>query len=324
MREVGAGRRVALCAVVATRGSTPQPAGVMVAVDEAAGLTGTIGGGCVEADVRRQAHGLLSEAATDSNPSPAEHNSGKAPGSGSLITFTLDHDFGYDDGLICGGQMDVAIEVLSSSTDVTTFWKAVDRLRGGLDAAVPIRVPTAEGPVEYRIRVEPSPKLVIAGAGHISRILADMTVRLDFTVHVIDDRLEFANAQRFPHPIKPVVGDISGTLAEWPIDAGTYIVVVTRGHKHDEQALEAVLDSPARYIGMIGSRRKIKVIFDDLLHGGASKERLSRVHAPVGLDIGGVTVEEIALSIAAQLVSVRRSERHKAVEGPFPISDAAS
>jgi xanthine dehydrogenase accessory factor len=151
-----------------------------------------------------------------------------------------------------------------------------------------------------------------------------MAVRLGFTVHVIDDRSEYANADRFPAPVSPVVGEIAGTLAKWPIDSGTYIVVVTRGHKHDEQALAAVLDSSARYIGMIGSKRKVKVIFDDLLHGGASKERLARVHAPVGLDIGAVTVEEIAVSITAQLIAVRRSERHKAVEGPFPIADAAS
>lgn len=321
LREIGAGRRAALCVVVATRGSTPQSAGVMIAVDEAANLTGTIGGGCVEADVRRRAHALLSREPSRSDRLGAE---AQPPSRGSLITFALDHDFGVDDGMICGGQMDVAIGVLTSSTDVTAYWQAVDRLRQGFAAAVPLHIDTTAGPVEYRVRVEPSPKLLIAGAGHISRVLADMTVRLGFTVHVIDDRVEYANAQRFPSPIEPVVGDIAETLAEWPIDSETYVVIVTRGHQHDEQALKAVLDSSARYIGMIGSRRKIKIIFEDLLHGGASSERLSRVHAPIGFDIGSVTVEEIALSIAAQLVSVRRARRHKAIEGPFPITDAAS
>ena len=98
-------------------------------------------------------------------------------------------------------------------------------------------------------------------------------------------------------------------------------MVVTRGHNNDEQALQAVLGSPARYVGMIGSRRKIKVVFDDLRHGGATDAQLAKVHAPIGVDISAVTTEEIALSIAAQLVSMRRAERRKIVEGPIPVSD---
>ncbi|RME39326.1 MAG: XdhC/CoxI family protein, partial [Planctomycetota bacterium] len=119
----------------------------------------------------------------------------------------------------------------------------------------------------------------------------------------------FANADRFPPPMRPVVGDIEETLRGFPIDASTYVVIVTRGHRHDERALAAVVDSPARYIGMIGSRRKIDVIFDGLRRRGVSGERLARVHAPIGLDIGAVTTDEIALSIAAQLVSVRRNRQ---------------
>ena len=121
LREVEAGRRVALCAIVAARGSTPQPAGIFVCVDEAARMTGTLGGGCVEADVRRRAHQLLS-----SNRS-------------ELITFALDHDFGYDDGMICGGQIDVAVSVLSPSTDVEPYRTAIDRLHAGQDAELPLR-----------------------------------------------------------------------------------------------------------------------------------------------------------------------------------------
>ena len=124
-------------------------------------------------------------------------------------------------------------------------------------------------------------------------------------------------------PIRTTVGDITSTLKAWPIDANTYIILVTRGHKHDEAALGAVLDSPARYIGMIGSRRKVKVIRDDLLRAGADESRLSRVHAPIGLDIHAVTTEEIALSMAAQLVSIRRADHHSAVEGPIPVKKGA-
>ncbi len=303
VREVEAGRRVALCVIVATRGSTPQPAATMVCIDEDAAVTGTLGGGCVEADVRRQGYTLL------------------LAGRSELITFALDSDFGYDDGMICGGQLDIAVSVVPTSTDIGPCREAVERLRSGQAAALSIRVDRVDGPIAYRVHLEATPKLVIAGAGHISRILARMLVPLGFGVHVIDERAEYANSDRFPNPIHTTVGDIATTLSSWPVDGNTYIVIVTRGHRHDEGALRAVLDSPARYIGMIGSRRKIIVIFDDLKHGGATQAQLSRVHAPIGVDIGSVTADEIALSIAAELVSVRRADYRSVVEGPIRVAD---
>lgn len=315
--ELDVGRNVALCVIVATRGSTPQPAGVMVCVDEAAQLTGTLGGGCVEADVRRQAHALLAKASESRNATVR-------PSTGNMITFQLDHDFGYDDGMICGGQMDVAVAIMTPSSDTQCVRSARDQLRAGEGGVLPIRLDTGTGPVEYRVKLEAEPKLVIAGAGHISRVLAAAAAPLGFSIDVIDDRSDYANKQRFPPPVRTTVAPIDQTLQSWPIDANTYIVIVTRGHQHDEQALRAVLDSPAKYIGMIGSRRKIKVIFDDLRHTGASEDALQRVHAPIGLDIGAVTTHEIAVSIAAQLVSIRRRERRKAVEGPLSFSDKQS
>ncbi len=276
----------------------------MIAVDQAAKITGTLGGGCVEADVRRQAHMLLSASVRS-----------------KLVTFALDQDFGYDDGMLCGGQMDVAVSVVTPSTDPTPYRQALDSLRAGKSATLPVRVDTDQRRVEYRIRLEAAPELVIAGAGHISRVLAAMAVSLGFRVHVVDDRADYANAERFPPPIRTVAGDIAKTLSSWKASAATYAVIVTRGHMHDEAALKAVLDHPFRYVGMIGSRRKIKAIFDDLLHQGATEEQLGRVHAPIGLSISAVTVEEIAVSIAAELISVRRAERHQAVEGPLPVTD---
>ena len=304
VRGIEAGRGVALCAIVATRGSTPQPAGTMVCVDEAAQMTGTLGGGCVEADVRRRAHQLLSA------------------GRSELITFSLDSDFGFDDGMICGGQMDVAVSVLSPSSDPEPYRKAFGELKEGRAAAVPLCVEAAEGSVQYRIHVEAAPRLLIAGAGHISRVLAGMMVRMGFSVHVIDDRADYANPDRFPPPIDPVTGDIAKTLCDWPVDHNTYVVIVTRGHRHDEQALRSVLGSTAKYIGMIGSRRKIKVILDDLRHTGATETQLSGLHAPIGLDISAVTTDEIALSIAAQLVSIRRADHRDIVQGPIRISQS--
>jgi xanthine dehydrogenase accessory factor len=136
---------------------------------------------------------------------------------------------------------------------------------------------------------------------------------------VLDDRGEYANADRFPSPIQPVAGDIAQTLRDFAVGPNTYVVIVTRGHKHDEAALRAVIGRSARYVGMIGSRRKIAVTFDDLRHAGASPAELERVHTPIGVDIGAVTPEEIAVSIAAELIAVRRASRKRAVEGPFPV-----
>ena len=125
---------------------------------------------------------------------------------------------------------------------------------------------------------------------------------------VLDDRADCASAERFPSRGSGIVGGHRGGAARaWPIDAQTYVVIVTRGHRHDGQALAAVIDSPAKYIGLIGSKRKVKTIFEDLLRAGrAAGEAAASVHAPIGLEIGAVTVPEIAVSIAAELVAVRR------------------
>lgn len=305
VREHDAGRRVALCVIVATRGSTPQPAGAVVCVDEDAKMVGTLGGGCVEADVRRLAHQHIAEA------------------TGELATFALDSDFGYDDGMICGGRMDIAIRPIAPADNIECYRSAANTLRSN-PATFPVRIIEDGRNVEYRIHLEPAPTLFIAGAGHISRVLADAAVPIGFDVHVIDDRADHANERRFPPPVHTHVGDIAATLKGQRLDANSYVVIVTRGHKHDEAALEAILTSPAKYVGMIGSRRKINVIFDDLRHRGADAEALARVHAPIGLDIGAVTTSEIAVSIVAELVKVRRANRHETVEGPLPVPNATT
>lgn len=300
--ETASGRPVALCAIVVARGSTPQPVGTMVCVDHAAHVTGTLGGGCVEADVRRQAHQCL------------------APRTSRLATFILDHDFGFDDGMLCGGRMDVAIAVYAKADETVALEDALRRISSGGSAEIPLRVTQEAKSVVYRVRVAAAPKLVIVGGGHIGRLLAEMMVAMDFRVSVLDDRSEFANPQRFPPPITAVTGDIATTLEKWDVDANTYVVIVTRGHQHDEAALKSILNSPACYLGMIGSRRKIRVIFDDLRRDGASEDQLARVHAPIGLEIGAVTAQEIALSIAAQLVSVRRLQPDGTRSGPAVVS----
>jgi xanthine dehydrogenase accessory factor len=305
-QEVGAGRRVALCVVVARRGSAPQVPGAMMAVDEDGQMAGTVGGGVVEAAVQRRALELIASS-----------------GSG-VFTFDLEDACGQGEAAICGGEMDVAIAALWQEKQVEPIRKALGRLHEGHMGTLPIQVSTAEGPVEYRLNLESMPKLVVAGGGHVGLALARVAVPLGFKVSVVDDRLEFANAERFSPPIEPVAADIAETLRGWPIDANTYVAIVTRGHMYDELGLAAVLNSPAKYVGMIGSRRKIDTVFGKLREKGATDAQLRRVHAPIGVPIKGVTPEEIAISIAAELISVRRAEHRSTVEGPFPIEEGAA
>jgi len=156
--------------------------------------------------------------------------------------------------------------------------------------------------------IKPPHTLLIAGAGHVGQSVAEIGKFLDYEVVVIDDRPNFASQERFPKTDRIIVQDIAQALREFSIDQSTYVVIVTRGHQHDEEALYSVIGSNARYIGMIGSRRKIKIIFENLIERGVSNEKLKQVYSPIGLDINSETVPEIAVSIAAQLVQVRNSE----------------
>ena len=154
--------------------------------------------------------------------------------------------------------------------------------------------------------LDPSPPLYIAGAGHVSRLLADVATRVGFRVTVIDDREKFANRERFADAADIVVDGIASWLAAADLPPAAFAVVVTRGHTHDLEAMNALADRPLRYVGMIGSRTKVARIMDALRESGATPEWLAGVHAPIGLSIGAVTPEEIALSIVAELVAVRR------------------
>ena len=290
LREIvnrcGAGECVALCVVVASRGSTPQEAGAKMLVIADGRTVGTLGGGGVEAEVRRRALELL----------PA--------GASKRLQFRLDHDYGWDDGLICGGTMDILVRLLEGPADAALFGAALNDLAAGREAV--IEHPFPDGGAAFVDRVEPAPRLLLAGAGHGGQVLGDIAATLGFDVAVIDDRADCASAERFPRATERIVGDIEFELRRFPIDGRTYVVIVTRGHRHDGRALAVVLASPARYVGLIGSKRKVLTIFRDLLGQGASLEALCRVRAPIGLEIGAVTVPEIATSIAAEIVAVRR------------------
>jgi xanthine dehydrogenase accessory factor len=150
------------------------------------------------------------------------------------------------------------------------------------------------------------PMLFIFGGGHISLALTRIGKMVDFRVVVIDDRPEFANAERFPDADETIAEDMTSIIQRLDIDGFSYIVIVTRGHQNDTQALEWAVSTPAGYVGMIGSKRKIHTIFSYLKTKGITQEQLDRVHSPIGLPIGAETPEEIAVSIIAEIIQVRR------------------
>ena len=184
------------------------------------------------------------------------------------VKYDLNDDFAEETGLVCGGQMEVFIEP-----------------------------------------IEASPSVYIFGAGHVGYYLGRVIHEAGFGVHVIDDRAAFANAERFPQAASIVVDDIPQWLARTAIPATAYAVIVTRGHRNDLDVLREIAPRELRYIGLIGSRAKVARLYDAVVaEGRIAPEQLERIHAPIGLDLGAVTPQEIAVSIAAELIAVRRGK----------------
>ncbi len=334
---VASGKAVVYCRLVETRGSTPQKAGAAMLVFADGSQAGTLGGGCVEAEVKRRALERMSL------------------GKPEILKFKLDSDYGWDDGLICGGRMMVLVDPLTGAENLEYFSKlrtlaassegcceviSFDPQQSGIPqatsylfdgqgelAAVLGQTGEATGAVPQTVRnvlpaladrprpsaqaglsilpILPRCRLLIVGAGHVGQAVGALAVDLDFDVWVVDDRAVCASEERFPGAQRLIVGDIDQVLPEVEITPSTYCLIVTRGHNHDEEALFHVIDRGAAYVGLIGSKRKIKLIFEDLLAEGVSAESLTAVYAPLGIDIGSQTVPEIAVSIAAELVSHR-------------------
>ncbi|MEQ8788551.1 MAG: XdhC family protein [Pirellulaceae bacterium] len=325
---------LAYCRLVETRGSTPQKAGAIMLVFADGSQAGTLGGGCVEAEVKRRALAVLTE------------------GEAEVARFQLDSDYGWDDGLICGGRMEILIEPLRGDSPSDYFRELARRIESGQgltevvvfdaeasglaaptayllddageliaaststssefpEAASDSLKPLSQRPRPYAVRgiaylpTLPRCRLVIVGGGHVGKAVADLAVDLDFDVCIVDDRQEFTSEVRFPRVQQRISGPIDRVLPELEITPDTYCLIVTRGHNHDEEALFHLIDRGARYVGLIGSRRKIRMIFDDLLNEGISRQSLAEVYAPLGIDIGSQTVPEIAVSICAELISHR-------------------
>jgi len=156
--------------------------------------------------------------------------------------------------------------------------------------------------------IEPSPDLYIVGAGHVGYHLARLAGDVGFRVHIVDDREKFANSERFPGAVEVVVDDIPAWIARANLPPHAYVVIVTRGHTNDLEALRALAPLDLRYLGLIGSRAKVARIYEAITAEGLPAERLDRVHAPIGLDIGAVTPQEIAVSILAELIAVKHGK----------------
>jgi xanthine dehydrogenase accessory factor len=337
------GRACIYCSIVETRGSTPQKAGAAMLVFADGSQRGTLGGGCVEAEVKQRALRVL----------------GGAGAQPEVLTFNLDDNYGWDDGLICGGRMSILADPLALSTvngrgqHVADYYRLFRRfvdsglgcteavattaaaglpvgtrllfdadgnLAGQLgDGAVPEAVTRHLVPVWRRPRpslqhgvaylpILPRITLLIVGGGHVGQAVARLAAEVDFDIWILDDREHYASVERFPMARRRIAGDIGtalGQLVATEIDAGTYAIIVTRGHGHDEEALYHLAASKAGYVGMIGSKRKIKLIYEDLIARGVSPAMLENIHAPLGFDIGSQTVPEIAVSIVGELIANR-------------------
>lgn len=296
VRRCSSQEQVVLATLVGSLGSSPQELGAKMLVCLDGTALGTLGGGCVEAEVRRQAESIF------------------AVGTGRLLQFQLDQDLGWDDGMICGGKVDIYLDLVTATDGVRRFGTLLEKLEQREPCQFRFSYQVEGRHVEYVETISASPQLVIAGAGHVSQSLARFAACLDFDVVVIDDRADYAHAERFPAGTRLLIGDVAAHLRDYPADESTYFVLATRGHKRDAQALEAVIQSPAKYIGMIGSKRKARTILAELANRGMALEHIERVHSPIGLELNAITVPEIAISILAEIISVRRGREGCAAE----------
>jgi len=241
------GRRGAVATIVSARGSIPSFKTAKMLVRDDGSIVGTIGGGCVEAEVWQAAREVMES---------------EKP---RTLSFDLNQNPKYDTGLICGGTLEIFLEPIL-----------------------------------------PSASLYIFGAGHVAFNLYKTAHNAGFDVTVVDDREVYANRERFPEASNVIAQDFDRAMAQVAPSESSYIVIVTRGHHDDMRVLRWAVQTPARYVGMIGSKRKTIAIYRELTKEGLAPALFERVHAPVGLDIGAVTPEEIAVAITAELIAARR------------------
>jgi xanthine dehydrogenase accessory factor len=372
--ELERGETVAMATIVRRKGSVPREVGAKMLVHRGGRISGTVGGGCGEAEVWRSALNVIDtlrpstvqvdlteEIAMESqgvcggifdvfvqpwydgNASQSEQSNqnGKAEqptmrecafaiskaleGEQAIVLVTLvaassqwrshgQHMLVYEQGGTLG-------TLPLASTKPELYSQIQEAARQAISEGKP-RIEKITGPENAwaELFIEPftpRPVLLIAGAGHIAAPLAAIASLMNYSVSVTDDRASFANRERFPSAQQVLVGDIETTLKNYPITSRTHIVLVTRAHAHDVQGLRAIIDSPAAYIGMIGSQRRVWAVFKLLHDEGVPADKLVRVHAPIGIDLGGGTPEEIALSIMAEITLVRRGGSGHVLSAPL-------
>ena len=257
-----AGRKGALATIVHTQGSIPSYQSSKLLVRDDGSFAGTVGGGCVEAEVWAAAQEVMRE---------------ERP---RKLTFNLNSDPRYDAGLTCGGTLEIYVEPIL-----------------------------------------PQPVCYLFGGGHVSLAVARLASQAGFGVVVVDDRPRFANRERFPEAAAVYADEWEKVFPQLAVNESAYLVIVTRGHKDDMRVLRWAVATPARYVGLIGSKRKVIEIYKILEGEGVPREKLERVHAPIGIDIGALTPEEIGVSIVAELIAVRRNV---AVPGAKSLGRAAA
>jgi xanthine dehydrogenase accessory factor len=252
-----AGSRGALATIVHTNGSIPSYESSRMLIREDGSIAGTIGGGCVEADVWAAAKEVMQK---------------EIP---RKMVFNLNHEASYDSGLICGGSLEIFVEPIL-----------------------------------------PQPVVYLFGGGHVSVAIACAASAAGFGIVVVDDRSAFANTQRFPMA-QSIHSSFAEAFENIRPGASSYLIIVTRGHKEDMRVLAWAARTDARYVGMIGSKRKVLSVYKALENEGYRPEEFARVYAPMGLDIGALSPEEIAVSVVAELIAVRRNAgaaSHKKIE----------
>jgi len=241
------GRKGAVATITNVRGSIPSFRTAKMLVRDDGSIAGTVGGGCVEAEIWQAAREVMESEKPKS------------------LSFNLNNNPSYDTGLVCGGTLEVFVEPI---------------------------LPIAE--------------LLLFGAGHVAQSVGNIAATAGFQVTVVDDREAYANKERFPSAQEIVVDEFDSAMQKITVNENSYIVIVTRGHRDDMRILRWAVTTSARYIGMIGSRRKVATIYKELEKEGIPASAFERVNAPVGLEIGAVTPEEIGVAIVAELIACKR------------------
>lgn len=288
---LASGEPFAMGIISGIKGSSPQKKGAKAIFFADGRIKGTMGGGCLEAEIQERARRAL------------------ATGKPAQFELILDHDFGWDDGLICGGK--VVGLILPHAAKAGELWRKLADAKETITWGVKddFSIGAADDQHShwlYQETTAPPCALWIAGAGHVAQAVAPLAQQLDFSVTVFDDRATLASRQHFPNGINLRVDYWEKMLQETLPDRPTLGLIVTRGHQHDALVLRHWIQKPFAFLGMIGSKRKARIIFEQFKSEGlATADQLAQVACPVGLEIDSQTVPEIAVSIMAQYIQRR-------------------